>query len=182
MIYFLANQDRSRIKIGKTRQSDLKRVTDLERMNADPLTLEVVVDGYTAVETWLHRRFSHYRVRRSDGAREWFRYVGAIQRLVEKLCSDPEHLKILCPDEIERDGTEPQFVVEKLEPDDVSVDTTVFADERAARHERLARLPASAPLIVGGTESERVPKREPEEVTVEASLPVTERERVPMRR
>lgn len=66
MIYFIAMPDRSRIKIGTTIRLS-ERLRQLCREHGDGLEVLAVIDGGTAEERALHRRFAEHRI-----VNEWF--------------------------------------------------------------------------------------------------------------
>lgn len=72
-------------KIGKTRSDrpltgDATRIKKLIGQSPVPLVLAAELEGYTAVEKWLHARFAGLR---QHG--EWFKYEGELRELVEKI-------------------------------------------------------------------------------------------------
>lgn len=66
MIYFIANRDRSRIKIGTTIRLS-QRLKQLVAEHGEGLEVLAVRDGDRDVERELHRRFAHLNV-----VNEWF--------------------------------------------------------------------------------------------------------------
>ncbi len=79
-VYFLLTEDRTLIKVGKTKSPGNTRASKLTGQSPVPLTLIAEIDGYTAVEKWFHDRFAPFR---THG--EWFRYEGIVKETVEAL-------------------------------------------------------------------------------------------------
>jgi hypothetical protein len=66
LIYFIANRDRSGIKIGTTIRLS-ERLKQLAAEHGEGLEVLAVVDGSYETEKGIHRRFSHLRI-----VNEWF--------------------------------------------------------------------------------------------------------------
>jgi hypothetical protein len=96
-VYFLANESRTRVKIGKSTDID-HRIRDLGRMNADPVVLIAEVRGYTEVEKWMHRRFA---AQRSHG--EWFAVNDEIRAMVDSAIADRDVTQKLCAGAVKSD-------------------------------------------------------------------------------
>ena len=79
VVYFAASWPGNRIKIGKTKYGLLHdRISDLQCGNPYELRLLFFVPGEYQLETWLHRRFQHLRIRG-----EWFINRGDLRYFIE---------------------------------------------------------------------------------------------------
>lgn len=92
-VYFIASMDLQRVKIGKT-QSHVStgRFADLQRQSPYALLLVAVVDGYSAVERWMHVEFHEQRLHG-----EWFLANPALDALIARIQADGREVsKALC--------------------------------------------------------------------------------------
>lgn len=90
-VYFIANPERSMVKIGKS--TDVaSRFGDLSRMNAGKIELLAVVRGYSATERFFHEQWKHLR---SHG--EWFHLDEALGAFIADAANDEDITVRLCP-------------------------------------------------------------------------------------
>jgi hypothetical protein len=83
MVYFLADLANKRVKIGKSK-THYRRTARLTRENSTELTLLGAIRGFTAVESWLHRKFAHVHLHN-----EWFEYSPQLRRFIREVTHDP---------------------------------------------------------------------------------------------
>lgn len=93
MIYFV--RAGSRVKIGFTDNLP-QRLVQLQTANADPLILEVAIDGDRNLEAQFHEQFKDYRL---NG--EWFSWQGALRMVIETIRAGArpkgrEDIRLLC--------------------------------------------------------------------------------------
>ena len=82
MIYFLRHPETGLIKIGKTKDKNM-RLSQLQAQYGD-LELLGLMAGYTDMERELHMQFSHLNDRDVLGGREWFRPDSELTRFINK--------------------------------------------------------------------------------------------------
>lgn len=97
VVYFIANEAITKVKIGKTK-SIKTRLKNSQTFSPEPLHLLCTVPGYTAVETWFHRRFAEHHLHL-----EWFRLDGELARCISRIKGGLSTDEI-CPEALHRDG------------------------------------------------------------------------------
>ncbi len=95
-VYFVASMDLQRVKIGKTRSNIERgsgRVLDLQNQSPYPILFVGAVDGYSAVERWMHVEFRAYRLHG-----EWFLAHDALDSLIARIQREGRGVsKSICP-------------------------------------------------------------------------------------
>lgn len=80
MIYFIYAEQVERVKIGFTRTSVEKRLSELQCGSPVPLTLLAIIGGTVKHEQELHRLFKRFHVRG-----EWFEYHDEIKAFIAQI-------------------------------------------------------------------------------------------------
>lgn len=94
-VYFVSNEDRTRVKIGNTTREIKYRLAELQSHSPDILSVELVINhdilGTKRHECRLHRIYAQYNIHS-----EWFYYTCEIENLIKwyrSLLSDDEAIK-----------------------------------------------------------------------------------------